>query len=176
MSRRKLAKAKARRAAKARAVQAAKQQAIEAKALLTVEKPKSRIRRMFSLNGVREGLLTFGAVAGVVCLLLAVASFAFGIKPIIFRSGSMSPTIQTGALAISQTVEAKDLAVGDIVTVKTDAGVRVTHRVKDLTFANGKASMVLKGDANKVPDDHVYVVRSADRVLFDVPKAGYVVS
>lgn len=176
MSRRKLAKAKARRASKARAVQAAKHEAIEAKVALTAEKPQSRIRRMFSIKGLREGLLTFGAVAGVFCILLAVASFTFGIKPIIFRSGSMSPAIQTGALAISQTVEAKDLAVGDIVTVKTDAGVRVTHRVKDLTFTDGKASMVLKGDANKTPDDHVYVVQSADRVLFDIPKAGYVVS
>lgn len=176
MSRRKLAKAKARRASKARAVQTAKHLAIDAKVSLTAEEPRSRIRRIFSFKGLREGLLTFGAIAGVVCLLLAIASFAFDVKPIIFRSGSMSPSIETGSLAISHTVKAKDLAIGDIVTVKTDAGIRVTHRVKDLTFADGKATMVLKGDANKAPDASVYVVPSADRVLFDIPKAGYVVS
>lgn len=176
MSRRKLAKAKAKRVSKARAAQAAKHDAIEAKTLLTVEKPKSGARRVFSLKGLRESLLTFGAIAGVLCMLMAVAAFGFDIKPVIFRSGSMSPAIDTGALAISHTVKAKDLAIGDIVTVKTSTGVRVTHRIKDLTLIDGKASMVLKGDANKLPDDKVYVVPSADRVLFDIPKAGYVVS
>ncbi len=176
MSRRKLAKAKAKRASKARAAQAAKHQALEAKVLLTVEKPKSRVRRIFSFKGLREGLLTFGAIAGVVCMLLAVASFTFDLRPVIFRSGSMSPAIDTGALAISHTVKAQDLAVGDIVTVKTSTGVRVTHRIQSVTFAKGHASLILKGDANKVVDDHAYRVKSADRVLFDIPKAGYVVN
>lgn len=176
MSKRKENKAKARRAAKARAAQVARHNAIEAKTLLTAEKPKSRIRRMFSLKGLREGLLTFGAIAGVLCMLLAVASFAFDVRPIIFRSGSMSPAIDTGALAFSHTVKAKDLAVGDIVTVKTSSGVRVTHRIQNVTFANDHASLILKGDANSVADDKAYRVASADRVLFDIPKAGYVVS
>lgn len=176
MSRSKLAKAKAKRASKARAAQAAKNQAIEMKALATAEKPKSRVRRMFSLKGVREGLLTFGAVAGVICMLLAVASFAFDLRPVIFRSGSMAPSIDTGALAISRTVKAADLKVGDIVTVKTGTGIRVTHRIQNLALSGNHASLILKGDANNVVDDHSYEISSADRVLFAVPKAGYVVS
>lgn len=175
MSRRKLAKAQAERVTPARAVHGAWQQASDAKASASGT-PKRRARRVLSLKGLREGLLTFGAIAGVICIAAAVASFAFGIQPVIFRSGSMAPAIDTGALAISQHVQAKDIKVGDIVTVKTGAGIRVTHRVKDLTYTDGKASMVLKGDANKTPDDKVYVVPSADRVLFSVPKAGYVVS
>ncbi|GAA3531531.1 hypothetical protein GCM10022234_30850 [Aeromicrobium panaciterrae] len=176
MSRRKLAKAKGKRVSAARAAQAAKREALDAKELLASGEPRGRLRRVFSFRTLREGLLTFGAVAGVFCMLLAIVSFAFDIKPVIFRSGSMSPAIDTGALAISHTVKAKDIAIGDVVTVKTDAGIRVTHRVKDLSFADGKASLVLKGDANKTPDATVYVVASADRVLFDVPKAGYVAS
>ncbi|MEO6606132.1 MAG: signal peptidase I, partial [Aeromicrobium sp.] len=175
MSRRKLAKAKAKRVSTARAAQAAKHQALEAKELL-ISEPKGRLDRIFSLKGLREGLLTFGAIAGVFCMLLAVAALAFDIKPVIFRSGSMSPAINTGALAISQTVKAKDMQVGDVVTVKTDSGVRVTHRIQNVTLVDGHATLVLKGDANKAVDQDPYVVESADRVLFDIPKAGYVAS
>lgn len=176
MSKRKDNKAKARRAAKARAAQVARHNAIEAKTLLTAEKPKSRIRRLFSLKALREGLLTFGAVAGVLCMLIAVAAFAFDVRPVIFRSGSMSPAIDTGALALSHTVQAKDLRVGDIVTVKTSAGIRVTHRIQNVTLANNHASLILKGDANSVVDDKAYRVASADREFLAVPKLGYVVS
>lgn len=178
MSRTKTAKAKATRAAKARAVQASRPQALEAKTLASTPAParKSRLRDMFSLRVVRESALTVGAVTGVVCLLLAVAALAFDVRPVIFRSGSMSPAIDTGALAISTSVDAKDLSIGDVVTVKTGAGVRVTHRIQDLSLANGKATLVLRGDANKVADERAYVVKSADRVVFDIPKAGYVVS
>jgi signal peptidase I len=175
MTRRKLAKARTERAPQARAVHGAWQQAADARASGAGRRAR-RSRRVLSLKGLREGLLTFGAVAGFICIAATVASFAFGIQPVIFRSGSMSPAIDTGALAISRDVPAKDLKVGDVVTVKTDAGIRVTHRIKDVSLVNGEASLVLKGDANKTPDDKVYVVPSADRVLFSVPKAGYVVS
>ncbi|MBM4574667.1 hypothetical protein GS489_30835 [Rhodococcus hoagii] len=37
----------------------------------------------------REIALNIGAVAGLICVLGAAASFMFGIKPLIFRSGSM---------------------------------------------------------------------------------------
>jgi len=178
MSRTKAAKAKATRAAKARAVQASRTQALEARTLeaMAVPAKTSRLRRVLSLRVAREMLLTTGAISGVVCMLLAVTALAFDVRPVIFRSGSMSPAIDTGALAISRSVDAKDLAIGDVVTVKTSGGIRITHRIKDLALANGKATLVLRGDANKAPDDHVYVVKSADRVLFDIPKAGYVVN
>lgn len=178
MSRTKAAKAKATRSAKARAVQASRTQALEAKTLALTPAPtrKSRLRTMFSLRVVRDSALTVGAITGVVCMLLAVAALAFDVRPVIFRSGSMSPAIDTGALAISKSVDAKDLAIGDVVTVKTGAGVRVTHRIQDLSLANGKATLVLRGDANGVADERAYVVKTADRVLFDIPKAGYVVS
>ena len=171
-----MAKAKATKAAKAKAVRLARAQALEAKALVASGPPQDGLRKAFSPHGLREGLLTFGAVAGVVCMLLAVAAFAFDVRPVIFRSGSMAPAIDTGALALSRTTDAKDLAIGDIVTVKTGAGVRVTHRIENLSLSGDKATLILRGDANKVPDEKAYVVKGADRVLFDIPKAGYVVS
>jgi signal peptidase I len=140
------------------------------------ERRKRRLRAVFSLRAVREVVLTVGAVLGVLCLLSSAAAVAFDIKPIVFQSGSMSPTVDTGALGISRTVPAAELEVGDIVTVRTGTGVRVTHRIKDISHSGEKATLVLKGDANKVPDDKVYVVKSAPRLMFDIPRAGYVVS
>ncbi|MCW2750339.1 MAG: signal peptidase, partial [Aeromicrobium sp.] len=52
----------------------------------------------------REAFLTLGAVLGVVCIVVTAIGFAFGVKPLIFRSGSMSPAIHTGDMSISRTV------------------------------------------------------------------------
>jgi len=132
--------------------------------------------QMASARWWREVILTIGAVLGVVCLLLAVASIAFDVRPLVFRSGSMAPTINTGDLAISRTVDAADLTKGDIVSVKANDGSRVTHRIVEVNHRGGSAQLTLKGDDNQVVDAQTYVVASAERVLFHVPKAGYVVS
>lgn len=140
------------------------------------ERRHRRVRTVFSFRAIREIALTLGAVAGVLCLLSGAATVAFDVKPVIFRSGSMSPAIETGALAFSRTVDASELAVGDVVTVPSGTGERITHRIQSVSVVDGKANLVLRGDANTVADDRVYVVKSAPRVLFDIPKAGYVVS
>ncbi|EFQ83862.1 signal peptidase I [Aeromicrobium marinum DSM 15272] len=131
----------------------------------------SRLRR-----AGRETALTAGAVLGVLCLTIALAGMAFDVRPVIFRSGSMEPEIQTGALALSRTTDASELVVGDVVTVRDARGVLVTHRIVSLTTSGSEATLVLQGDANPVPDADPYVVQSADRILFDVPRLGYVVS
>lgn len=140
----------------------------------TEKQPQPRGRRVLRVG--REVVLTLGALAGVLCMVLAVLAVAFDVKPVVFRSGSMSPAIDTGALAISRTVDASDMKVGDVVTVTTSKGVRVTHRIQSITRNGDEATLILRGDANAVADEEPYVVKSADRVLFDVPKAGYVVN
>lgn len=124
----------------------------------------------------REVFLTLGAVLGVVCLVVTVAGFALGVKPLIFRSGSMSPAIHTGDVAISRTVEASALERGDIVSVVNSGGNRVTHRLVNAARQGAARQLTLKGDANKKPDTEIYTVTKAERVLFSVPKAGYVVN
>ncbi|MEV7396588.1 signal peptidase I [Aeromicrobium sp. NPDC092404] len=140
------------------------------------ERRKGRRRAVFSLRALKEVALTVGAVLGVLCLASTAAALVYDVRPVVFESGSMAPAVDTGALGIARTVPASDLAVGDVVTVRTGEGVRVTHRIQDISFSGEKATLVLKGDANKVADEKVYVVESAPRLLFDVPKAGYVVS
>jgi signal peptidase I len=121
-------------------------------------------------------VLAVGAVLGALCLVIALAAMAFDLRPLVFRSGSMAPTIETGDLAVAQEVAASELGVGDVVSVRTASGSRVTHRIATVTQRDGHATLALKGDANSVTDAVPYDVETADRVLFSVPNGGYVVT
>ena len=125
---------------------------------------------------VREVFLTTGALLGVVCILATVAGATLGIKPLVFRSGSMSPAIHTGDLAVARSVDASSLSRGDIVSVVNSEGNRVSHRIVNISSQGAARQLTLKGDANKSPDAEVYIATRADRVLFHIPKAGYVVN
>ncbi len=125
---------------------------------------------------LREALLNLGAGLGVLCVLAAVASIGFGIRPLIFRSGSMGPEIRTGALGLARTVPAAALAVGDVVSVVNDRGVRVTHRIQTTRYVHPTATLTLRGDANPTADPAPYVVTEADRLFFSVNHVGYLVS
>lgn len=124
----------------------------------------------------REIVLSIGAIAGALCFAVGIATFAFGVTPLVVESGSMSPTIKTGALAIARDLPAKSLRVGDVVCIKTGANVSVTHRIVKITHRPGSATIRLKGDANKVPDAQIYTVRHAGLVLFSIPFAGRIVA
>lgn len=125
---------------------------------------------------LRETVLTVGAVLGALCFTAGIVTFAFDVTPLVVESGSMSPTIKTGALAIARDVPAKELKVGDIVRVKTAPQLSVTHRIVAITHRPGSASLRLKGDANRVPDSQIYAVEHAGLVLFSIPFAGRVVA
>ncbi|WP_235871300.1 signal peptidase I, partial [Rhodococcus spongiicola] len=129
------------------------------------------------MRSVREIALNVGAIAGLICVLAAAASFFFGVKPLVFRSGSMSPEITTGSLALSRSVPASDVAVGDVVSVLNQQGTRVTHRVEEIVSSDATRSVwILKGDANEAADLSPYTVSEADRVFFSVPGLGYAVA
>ncbi|WP_412475347.1 signal peptidase I [Gordonia sp. LUNF6] len=122
----------------------------------------------------RELALNAGAVIGLICIVAAIASMAFNITPLVFRSGSMSPQIPTGSLALARTVPATDVHVGDVVSVENEAGTRISHRVVAVNpIGGGEVSLTLKGDANRAPDPSPYTVAEADRIVAHVPILGY---
>jgi signal peptidase I len=124
----------------------------------------------------RSTALNVGAALGLLVLVAVVAGAVFGVRPVVITSGSMEPEVSTGALVITRTVSAADLEVGDVVTVPTSTGSRVTHRIVDIDEAGSGVILTLRGDANPVPDEEVYPVSSADRMVVDVPLVGYVLS
>jgi signal peptidase I len=131
------------------------------------------VRQVLRSSG--QALLTLGALLGTLCIVMAVVGAAYDVKPLIFRSGSMAPAIPAGGLALAKPVDAAGLKAGDVVSVRSE-GTRITHRIKAVELDGATAVLTLKGDANEVQDAHTYRVRSADRVFFDVPVAGYVLS
>ncbi|MFL6154751.1 MAG: signal peptidase I [Marmoricola sp.] len=108
---------------------------------------------------------------GIASLLFAAVLIVAGARPMIFRSGSMSPTIPTGSMGFTRSVPASDVRVGDVVTVKVD-GARVTHRVIALDRHGDVALLELKGDGNRAADRTIYPVRDVPRTWFSVPFAG----
>lgn len=139
---------------------------------MTADGPPSRGYR-FSVI-VRETVLWIGAAAGVLCLAAACMAVFFGVTPLVFRSGSMSPQIPTGSLALARTTSASDLAPGDVVSVIRADGERVTHRlVSEEPGGEGRWSLTIKGDANAAPDPEPVVTREVDRVFWSVPRVGF---
>ncbi|SKB09938.1 signal peptidase I [Aeromicrobium choanae] len=125
---------------------------------------------------VREALLWAGAALGTLCLGWTFVMAAFGLTPLVFTSGSMSPAIAAGDLAFARTIDADDIRTGDVVSVVNAEGVRITHRVVEAEPWEHGATLTLKGDANAAPDVEPYAVTSVERVAFAVPRAGYVIN
>lgn len=124
-----------------------------------------------ALHRVGHLALSLGAAIGVLCLVMTVAGVAFGVRPVIFLSGSMSPTIPAGSLAVARPVPAADLRAGDVVAVRAGEA-QVTHRIVAITHHDRSATLRLRGDANPGADDQPYEVEAAPRVLLSVPRAG----
>ncbi len=120
---------------------------------------------------VVDRALTVAAVLGVVCLALTVLAPMMGVRLLVFRSGSMEPTIATGAIGVVLREPVGDVHVGDVVTVTAPGGARVTHRV---VGTDGRI-LRLQGDANAAPDPQPYRPSTVDRLVAHVPLVGYVV-
>lgn len=128
------------------------------------------------MRWVRGPALTTGAVLGVLCLLVAVSGPLLGIRPLVVLSGSMGPAMPAGSLLVVRTVPAATVGTGDVVSVETSGGSRVTHRVVELQrLGDGTSSLVLRGDANPTSDPEPYVVGEVDEVVATVPVLGRVV-
>lgn len=125
-----------------------------------------------SLGSLQRFLLNFGAGLGSLCLIMAVLALVIGVKPLVFVSGSMGPGIPVGALGLSVPASVEETNVGDVVSVVNSQGERITHRVVETT----PDGLVLKGDANPVPDLETYSVEQVDHLFLSVPGLGYVVT
>ncbi|WP_150117061.1 S24/S26 family peptidase [Arthrobacter sp. ERGS1:01] len=123
--------------------------------------------------GWQRWALNIGAVLGSLCLVLAALTLVLGIKPLIFASGSMGPGIPTGSLGLAISTPAADAVPGQVVSVVTSDGTRITHRLVSRTPDGG---LILKGDANAVADLQPYMAQTVDRLFFSVPVLGFVAS
>lgn len=125
-------------------------------------------RRIRQLLGAT--VLNIAAIGGAICLLGVAAAWIFDVTIILFKTGSMEPTIPAGSAALVREIPAAHVQVGDIVTVDRTNALPVTHRVIDITPGDGEARVItLQGDANPAPDATPYTVEQVRIVLGWVP-------
>ncbi|MDO9380343.1 MAG: signal peptidase I [Nocardioidaceae bacterium] len=125
---------------------------------------------------LRSVLLNVGALLGVLCIVAGLASVLLDVRPLVFRSGSMSPEIRTGAVALARDTDAPDLRVGDVVSVTNAEGARITHRIVSLQGSGDTRLLRLRGDDNRTPDEETYPVVRVPRVFAHLNGAGFAVS
>lgn len=92
----------------------------------------------------------------------------------IVKSGSMEPSIMTGAVVVIR--EEPSYQLGDVITFSEANGkVPTTHRIIGTEEVNGKDYFVTKGDANEERDiNPVYPQNVIGKVVFSAPYLGYV--
>lgn len=116
-------------------------------------------------------VLWIAALGGVVCIVLVALALTAQITLIMFSTGSMSPTIPAGSVAVVQRVPASDIRVGDVVTVDRVDELPITHRITSVSegASPGERVITMRGDANASDDPFPYTVISVRTVLFAVP-------
>ena len=134
----------------------------------------------------------FGNIVFVI-LLLMMATLSFfliqsrvtggvpqvaGYQMYIVLSGSMAPEFDTGSLALVREVEPEQVAGGDIITYRSQAGSDslTTHRVIQVQ-RNDAISFITRGDANNFNDPNPVLAENVvGRVTGSVPYIGYLLN
>jgi signal peptidase I len=116
------------------------------------------------------------ALAVLLVVVYAVMMVA-GFRSAIVQSGSMRPNLAVGSLAIEQTIPARDLRPGDVVTFTDpyERGKLVTHRIVRVLHTRHGLAYWTKGDANPMRDPWaLHFGPRVGRVVATVPYAGYI--
>ncbi|WP_216653893.1 signal peptidase I [Nocardioides sp. zg-DK7169] len=115
-----------------------------------------------------RGLRRAGSVLVTTVLVVAMAGFLFlaigphllGYRTSTMLTGSMEPMIAPGDVVVTKPVPATEIEVGDVVTyrIPVDDHRIETHRVVEVSTADGEVTIRTKGDANKGVDPWTAVV------------------
>ena len=126
-------------------------------------------RRIGSVLG--NGLLTALAIGGVICIVLVGLAFFFNVTLMMFKTGSMSPTIPAGSVALVREIPASEIQIGDVVTVARPNALPVTHRVTSVSPGPGsdERTITMRGDANAADDPAPYTVATVRIVMGSLP-------
>ena len=116
---------------------------------------------------IYNGIIVILGIFLCICIIL----YFFGIKIYVAASGSMEPTIMTGAACFVDTgSDYSDIKIGYLIAYEAENGALVTHRA----IAVNEDGIETKGDANDVTDG---ITATDDnfvgKTVFSIPKLGY---
>ena len=132
---------------------------------------RERIHRTLKKQKSQLPYWTAIAIIGLVAVWSSTGLLGF--TPTIIASGSMQPTMDVGDIAIVVKAPTQTIKIGDIIQYRTP-DMLVMHRVIGITGQEGSEVFVTQGDANNVPDDPVLQSQVMGKVLFTIPKLGWV--
>jgi signal peptidase len=93
-------------------------------------------------------------------------------RPLVVASGSMSPSMNVGDIAVVDRVPIKNLRVNDVLAFRNE-GFIVMHRVISISSSDGSTYFETQGDANNAPDANLAESNDVEgKVLFTIPKLG----
>ena len=124
-------------------------------------------------KGIARATLSWTlALLGALCLGLTAWALLIDARPLVIRTGSMTPAMPVGTVAVVRSEPATQVSVGDVVAIERNDGRRIMHRVRAARPAGGDSmTLVLRGDHNRAADPPV-TVRSVERPLLVVPSVG----
>lgn len=118
------------------------------------------------------GLPIAWVVVGVVGVaLLWFNTGLFGVRPTLVSGGSMQPALMVGDVAITRDVSPDDVLVGDIIRFRRGE-IYILHRVVEID--EDGPYFITRGDANNVDDPPVLSAQLEGRLVFVVPKVGWI--
>lgn len=136
--------------------------------------PAAEPRRRRIAVFLRVSALNLAAGGGAVCIVAVICALLFDITLILFKTGSMSPAIPAGSIAVVRVIPAGEVTIGDVLTVDRPGRLPITHRVQSVqTAPNGHREITMKGDANPTADPAPYIIAEARLVMVSVPHIAY---
>lgn len=116
---------------------------------------------------------------GGIALLAVLVHFGpgLGIHPFAIRGSSMAPTIPFGSVVLARETDPASIRAGDVVTIRADNGVLITHRVIRVVTDRPDLSFQTQGDANPAPDGMLVPARSiVGQVVLFAPLVGFIMA
>lgn len=132
---------------------------------------RERIHR--TLKKQKSQLPYWTAIALIGLIAVWSSSGLLGFTPTIIASGSMTPAMNPGDIAIIINAPPATIKIGDIIQYRT-ADAPTIHRVIDIYTSGNTLWFVTQGDANNAPDNPISQNQVMGKVIFIIPQLGWV--
>ena len=118
--------------------------------------------------------LSWVAIEMISLILIWGSTGLLGFQPNIIASGSMTPTLQVGDIAITVQTSPENIKVGDIIQYwRQGESAPIIHRAIGTYKSGGTTYIITKGDANNAPDDPITPTQTVGKLVITIPKLGW---
>jgi signal peptidase len=123
----------------------------------------------------KSSSLTWTTIAIIAVVLVWGSTGLLGFQPSIIASGSMTPTLDVGDIAITVQTRPEAIKVGDIIQYwREGEPAPIIHRVVEIYKSEGTTYFITKGDANNAPDDPITPTQTVGKLIITIPKVGWI--